>query len=233
MRLWRKYFSSMRPGSSSPTTPTGRTFTPRSARLLAALAAPPGTTLRSRCFRISTGASRETREISPKTNSSATRSPKTVTVILGKASTIFLRRSPSFGCLVIRISEGGAGAIAGWREVTLAALPGCATKSILSCAPLSFFNHAQNSIQSVSCVVQLHADGNHRQRLQRGKIWPQIDGIFLGSNKASGLATFPQVDQFTDILLGVRVVVAIKRFGYRIDVCRSQLQNEILRSRDP
>src|SRR5213080_922232 len=36
-----------------------------------AFAPPPGTTLRSRCLRIKTGASRETREISPNTNSSA------------------------------------------------------------------------------------------------------------------------------------------------------------------
>jgi len=49
-----------------------------------ALAPPPGTTLRSQCLRISTGASRETREISPNTNSSATRSARTVTVELGK-----------------------------------------------------------------------------------------------------------------------------------------------------
>ena len=60
-----------------------------------ALAPPPGTTVRSRCFRISTGASRETREISPKTNSSATRSPMTVTVTLGKDSTILRSRSVS------------------------------------------------------------------------------------------------------------------------------------------
>ena len=46
---------------------------------MTALAPPPGTTVLSRCFRISTGASRETRAISPKTNSSATRSANTVT----------------------------------------------------------------------------------------------------------------------------------------------------------
>ncbi len=63
--------------------------------------ATPGTILRSRCFRISTGASRETREISPNTNSSATRSARTVTVSLGKDSTSFRRRSFSLICLVI------------------------------------------------------------------------------------------------------------------------------------
>src|SRR5690242_17960508 len=40
-----------------------------------------------------TGASRETREISPKTNSSATISPRTVTVVRGNDSTILRRRS--------------------------------------------------------------------------------------------------------------------------------------------
>src|SRR5213593_1091350 len=55
-----------------------------------AFAPPPGTTLRSRCLRIKTGASRETREISPNTNSSATRSPTTVMVTLGKDSIMFL-----------------------------------------------------------------------------------------------------------------------------------------------
>src|SRR5262245_35189884 len=57
-----------------------------------AFAPPPGTIDRLRCFRISTGASRLTREISPKTNSSATRSPSTATLTRGKLSTIFSRR---------------------------------------------------------------------------------------------------------------------------------------------
>src|SRR3984893_533358 len=69
-----------------------------------ALAPPPGTIFRSRCFRISTGASRDTREISPKTNSSATRSARTVTVNLGKEATIFRKRSFSLICLVINVS---------------------------------------------------------------------------------------------------------------------------------
>ena len=52
IRLWRKLRSSRRPGSSLPTTPTGKTLTPRSARLFTALAPPPGTTVRSRWRRI-------------------------------------------------------------------------------------------------------------------------------------------------------------------------------------
>ena len=64
---------------------------------------PPGTTVLSRCFRISTGASRETREISPNTNSSATRSPSTVTVTLGNDSTIFLSRAALLSRLVMRM----------------------------------------------------------------------------------------------------------------------------------
>src|SRR6266705_5841654 len=64
-----------------------------------ALAPPPGTRVRSRCLRMSTGASRETREISPKTNSSATRSATAVTVTFGNVCTIFCRRSVSLECL--------------------------------------------------------------------------------------------------------------------------------------
>ena len=75
--LARKYSSSASPAESSPSAETGSTRAPRSARLLAAFAPPPGTNCVSRCRKISTGASRETREISPNTNSSATKSPRT------------------------------------------------------------------------------------------------------------------------------------------------------------
>src|SRR5215471_10156596 len=92
--MWRrrKQCNSSWPASSSPITPTGSTLTPRSARLQMALAPPPGAMLRSRCFRMSTGASRETRAISPKTNSSATRSARTVAVSRLKLSTMRSKR---------------------------------------------------------------------------------------------------------------------------------------------
>src|SRR5215469_7041036 len=87
-RLRWKKSSSFRPPSSSPTAPTGMTRAPRSARLFAAFAAPPGYASLRRWRRISTGASRETREISPDTNSSSTKSPSTQMVRCGKAATI-------------------------------------------------------------------------------------------------------------------------------------------------
>src|ERR1051326_6654068 len=230
--LWRKYFSSNRPGSSSPTMPTGRTFTPRSARLLAAFAPPPGTTVRSRCFRISTGASRDTREISPKTNSSATRSPNTVTVRLGKSSTIFLSRSPSLGCFVIIPIVAPAVAGASRPRVVEVAMTQ-RYRQILSCAAFSFVDLAQDGIHGVSCIGQFHVHGNDRERLKRGKVWPEVDRIFLSSDKPSRLAALFQFQQFADVLFFIRMVVAVKCFGNRLDVGGAQLQQKILRTCDP
>src|SRR5438270_1294036 len=173
--LWRKYRSKSLPASSSPTIPTGRTFTPRSARLLAALAPPPGRTVRSRCFRISTGASRDTREISPNINSSATRSPNTVTVMLGKSSTIFLSRSASLGCFVI-LSSAGIPPFAETRLMTCAALPN---------STFSFGDRAEDSINSVSGIGEFHFHLDHREGLQRGEIRPEVNGVFLGGDEAS------------------------------------------------
>src|SRR5438876_8991496 len=65
----------------------GRMRAPSEARLLAALAPPPGTMWDSRCLRIRTGASRETREISPYWNSSATKSPRRTIVFVVNCST--------------------------------------------------------------------------------------------------------------------------------------------------
>src|SRR5215207_5446989 len=71
--------SSSRPGESSPTTPTMAARAPSAARFIAQLAAPPGTVSVRSCRRIITGASRDTRLISPDTNWSAIRSPSTKT----------------------------------------------------------------------------------------------------------------------------------------------------------
>ncbi len=73
----------------------GRTRAPRSTRLLAAFAPPPGSVCVSRCRKISTGASRETREISPETNSSATKSPSSKIVCRENCSTRSIRRARS------------------------------------------------------------------------------------------------------------------------------------------
>ena len=92
-------FSRARPLRRRPTIPTGRTFTSQVGQIIDGVGPATGTMVRSRCFRISTGASRDTRGISPKINSSATGRPSTVTVVLGNDSTIFLSRSFSLGCL--------------------------------------------------------------------------------------------------------------------------------------
>src|SRR2546421_2974832 len=160
MCLARKPLSSKRPGSSSPSTPTGRTFAPRSARFWMALAPPPGSTVRSRCLRIRTGASRETREISPKINSSATRSPTTVIVILANDSTIFISRSVSLEFLLIR--------------------------KIFSCPPSALLNEAQDGIHSVSCVQQFHFHRNNSQGFESRQISIQVDCVlFRGDESAS------------------------------------------------
>ena len=65
------FSSSSRPAASSPTTPTSAARAPSVARFRAQLAAPPGTVSVRSCRRIITGASRDTRLISPDTNWSA------------------------------------------------------------------------------------------------------------------------------------------------------------------
>src|ERR1044071_9277700 len=85
--------SSSRPAESSPTTPTNRARAPSAARFIAQLAAPPGTVSVRSCRRIITGASRDTRLISPDTNWSAIRSPSTTTRRPSNARTSALKRS--------------------------------------------------------------------------------------------------------------------------------------------
>src|SRR5271165_4376933 len=202
----------MRPGSSSPTMPTGRTLTPSAARLLAAFAPPPGTTVRSRCFKISTGASRDTREISPKINSSATRSPMTEIVTLGKDPTIFLNRSVSPGCFVISQSLR------------------CYPAPIFSRHASSFRNDPQHGTDCVSRVHQFHFDRNDGQRLQCLKISAQVDGIFFRGDEAFSLPLLPQFQQILDIHLSIGVVVAVQGLRHRLNPSSTQLQQEILRA---
>src|SRR5438477_1377895 len=192
MCLCRKAFSRSRPGSSSPTMPTGRTFTSRSARLLMAFAPPPGTMVRSRCFSMSTGASLETREISPYTNSSATRSASTVTVTFGKTSRIFLSRSPSLGCLIIRVT-------------------------ILSCPVLPLADGPQNGIHDVSRVHQIHFHGHDCEGVQGREIAAQVDGVFLGGHETFGFAPGFKGEQFTDVVFRVEVMISVNRLRDRFD----------------
>src|ERR1017187_3936244 len=183
MCLWRKPRSNNRPASSSPTTPTGNTLTPRSARLLTAFAPPPGVTVRSRCRRISTGASRDTREISPKTNSSATRSPTTVIVTFGNDSTIFCSRAVSLKCLLM------------WDD------------KIFSRRALAAFNDVQKGIHSVRCIYQFHAHWNDRQRLQFGQMGTEIDAILFRGDVSASFAGAAQFQQLLDIALGIGAMI--------------------------
>src|SRR5580704_16084761 len=217
MRLWRNNFISSRPGSSSPMAPTGSTFTPKSARLLTALAPPPGTTVRSRCFRISTGASRDSREISPNTNSSATKSPSTVMVTLGNASIIFRSRSAPFKCFVIRF-RGTRRSVAVWGIFSRVAAP--------------FLNHAQHGIHGISGVRQLHLYPNHHQRRERCQISSQVHGIFFCGDEAARLTALPKLQQVANILLGVGVMIAEESLGDRINTRSPQLQQKVLRPRN-
>src|SRR4029077_11225669 len=183
---------------------------------------------------MSTGASRDTREISPYTNSSATRSPSTVIVTLGNASIIFRSRSTSFKCFVIRRLEQTC-----HPEATCVSSPKdpgepreasrslrCNTRAfgslpyrprIFSRAPPPLLNHAQHGIHTVSCVGQLHLHRNHRQRRQRVKISTQVHRILLCSNKASSLTALPELQQITNIFVGIRMMVAKKCLGYGIN----------------
>src|SRR5262249_12036201 len=142
--------------------------------LLIAFAPPPGTTVRSRCFRIRTGASRDTREISPKTNSSATRSPTTVIVTLGNDSTIFFSRSASLGCFVISTL----------RFLRLADL---------LTVRASLRNDPQHGIDSVSCVDEFHFDRNDCQGIQLREVFGEVDGIFFGGDESVRPALLAQL----------------------------------------
>src|ERR1700687_3290899 len=187
MCLWRKLRRSRLPASSLPTTPTGRTFTPKSARLFTAFAPPPGTTVRSRCRRMSTGASRETREISPNTNSSATMSPSTVTVMRGKEATIVRSRSACWGTRVMK------------KKII--------SRGIFSRRRPAFLNHTQNSIQGVKGLEQVHDYASHGDRLNRGKQRAEIDRVLLSGDEAAGAVLFSQCHQLANVGSRVSVVV--------------------------
>src|SRR5438034_8358231 len=207
IRLWRKLLKSKRPGSSFPTIPTGKTLTPSSARLFTAFAPPPGTTVRSRWRRMSTGASRDTREISPKTNSSATMSPSTVTVMRGKLCTILLSRSVSLGTLLM-------------------------FRRILSRGGLAFTGRTKNGIQSSSGIDQFHAGAGDEYGAQCGGVGYEINLIFFRRDKAGCAGTLAQGQQFPNISLTIGMVITVELRRDRLDASHSQLFNKVLRTRD-
>src|SRR5262245_56566005 len=189
IRRWRNCCSSKRPGSSSPTMPTGSTLTSSAARLQTALAPPPGRMVRSRCFRMSTGASRETREISPYTNSSATRSPNTTTRALANESTISRRRLlPGDGFERLLTGSGTqifsrAGAVAGRDELE------------------HIGNHPVG-------VFQFQFNPGDCQRLKGGCMRAQVDGIFLGGDEAIGYFGFARLAEMGNVGFTVGVMIA-------------------------
>src|SRR5690242_17593265 len=111
---------------------------------------------------MSTGASRETREISPKMNSSATRSASTATVSRGNDSTIrascACKCSSSWLCLAdgMRFNEG---------EIV----------SRHAARPRVYFR--LDSFERQLRLVQFHAHFNHVQRGQLFRERAQIDDV--------------------------------------------------------
>src|ERR1039458_1252901 len=189
-----------------------------------ALAPPPGTTLRSRCFKISTGASRETREISPNTNSSATRSARTVTVSLGKDSTIFRRRSFSLICFVINML--------GHNILAPRVQP-----KIFSRAGLPFRDSRQNGsrqdgIHNVSGMVERKVERSDRERLELFLQRPQIDRIFFRGQEATGAEPVAHGQQALDVPSVIGMVVAELDFCGTRDSGGTNLREELLWPRD-
>src|SRR5690349_13101602 len=111
---------------------------------------------------MSTGASRDTREISPKMNSSATRSATTVTVTLRKCSTIFDSRSVSLPCFIVQSG----------------------TEIISRALSRARGYRAQQVINKTNSILQIQRRADHMQRLQQGRKSPEIDRVLLGRDKA-------------------------------------------------
>src|SRR5882724_6967009 len=182
-----------------------------------ALAPPPGTIIRSRCFKIRTGASRETREISPNTNSSATRSPSTVTVAWGNASTIFLRRSVSLLCFVMIFDDGG------------------------SSSPSRIFSHCRRTrgnlrhqkAQDGLSIEQFHSHGCGNKGFHAPRIFLQIDHIFLCGNESRAILLFANGQQISHIFLGVGMVIGEGNLHGSDHSSFAQLPKKSLWSRDP
>src|SRR5581483_911720 len=178
-----------------------------------ALAPPPGTTVLSRCLRIRTGASRETREISPKTNSSATISPRTVTVIPGKRRTISFRRSCWAWALKLRL---------------------CGSQyCIFSCHCLAAAQErSEHGIDGFASVLQLHAHGNYCNGIQPREQLRQVDRVFLSGYRAARSANLAQFEQLANVRQRIGVVIAKHCLGHSIDSGGAKLGKKVLRTGD-
>ena len=60
----------------------------------------------------------------------------------------------------------------------------------------------------------------------------QVDGVFFGGDKTSGLAALLQFEQLADVFFVIGVMIAIKGLGGGLDIRRPQLQQKILRPRN-
>ena len=131
--------------------------------------------MRSRCLRMSTGASRDTRAISPKTNSSATRSTSAVMETSQNDWTIFFQRSASFRCLVMNSKEGPAP----WMEQ-----PGATELVIVSRGALpSLGNRGQHRVERGVGTLQLHSHSDNVNGLQRLQMRTEIHCVLFRGNE--------------------------------------------------
>src|SRR5262249_61717620 len=60
----------------------------------------------------------------------------------------------------------------------------------------------------------------------------KVDGVFFGSDEATGLATVFQSLQFADVSFAIGMVIAVDGFGSRFDAGLTELQHEVLRACD-
>src|SRR5438552_3815406 len=201
-----------------------------------ALAPPPGTILRSRCFRMSTGASRETREISPKTNSSATRSPSTATVRRGKASTIFARRCcvvvSVFGLVFMRIyrpTSAKSGQM--WGTETFFIQMWGTERSlkfqiVSRGAGDARINLGEDGVHNGFGVFQLQLHRNNVKRLQALGQRAEIDGVFFGSDEATGSRLLTSALQPAHIIFGIEMMVGESDLCQRLQAGLAQVAKE-------
>src|SRR4051812_28491488 len=159
---------------------------------------------------MSTGASRETRVISPNTNSSATRSPSTVTVTLGNASTILTSRS---ACLFMV----GQSLLRKRYCLTLAAAQ--------SYGP-------QHRLHASRALGELHRDRGDGDGFEPLADGAQVDGVFFRGDEHLGVALPAKLQQVFDVVFFVTIVVAEGGRGGRLAAGELQLQQKVLRTRD-
>src|SRR5208282_6265207 len=86
---------------------------------------------------------------------------------------------------------------------------------------------------SVICVGKLHLHRDDRQRRQRVKITAQVYRIFFRGHKTASLTPLSKLEQVTNIFLSVRMVIAKERLRDWIHARSPQLQQKILRPRNP